>query len=69
VGDGEVELIEFDEPQITNASLDPTLDAVSDYFKAAEPGEPEAATSGPTVVPTLHKPKRTLLKLSRGAGA
>jgi hypothetical protein len=69
VGDGEVELIKLDEQQITNASLDPALDAVSDYFKAAEPGEPEAATSAPAVVPTLHKPKRTLLKLPRGAGA
>jgi hypothetical protein len=67
VGGGEVELIKLDEQQITNASLDPALDAVSDYFKVADAVEP--ATSGPTVVPTLHKPKRTLLKLPRGAGA
>jgi hypothetical protein len=67
LGGGEVELIKLDEEQITNASLDPALDAVSDYFKVADPAEP--ATSGPSVVPTLEKPKRQMLKLPRGAGA
>ena len=40
LGGGEAELIKLDEEQIVNASLDPAIDAVSDYFKVAEPGRP-----------------------------
>jgi hypothetical protein len=66
LGGGEAELIKLDEEQITNASLDPAIDAVSDYFKI---GDTEESRSGPEVVPSLQKPKRELLKLPRGAGA